>query len=371
MVQGDHKQVERWFQTAVDHSDEREAWYFWARYCFNRQDWEGCYFRARRALAVTTRRDGFTFDPAAWDYSLYDMAAQSAWRIGITAQAFELGQQALALAPNDERLKYNQAFYDEAYPVPLPEVLSIETSSDCNRTCGTCIRNSDPDRARVEPWFQHNLMSWDLIRKIFDDARSMGFRHDLCLSFFNEPTMDPRLPEIVDLAITYPFRNIFMHSNGDFMTPELAAQLDGKLTWIYFSLYCDDAAKTKRAAQLREWFTKTDVRFSNGMHGVTHFSPGVDLGSVLSQVRDLNCTEPQDRFIINHRGEMTMCCEDMGGNFELGNVRDQCLRDLWFNARHQQLVRQLQRPGGRRGLAYCENCPRPCQQDITVKNITL
>jgi hypothetical protein len=66
-----------------------------------------------------------------------------------------------------------------------------------------------------------------------------------------------------------------------------------------------------------------------------------------------------------------MCCEDMGGNFELGNVRDQCLRDLWFNARHQQLVRQLQRPGGRRGLAYCENCPRPCQQDITVKNITL
>lgn len=367
----DNVAAEHWYQTAVSHSNERESWFYWARHCHARQDWQQAYLYATRAMAVTQPRDGFTYDPAAWGSECYDIAALSAYYLKLYDLAVEYGRQALDLSPDDQRLIKNLQFYEESVTVPLPDVLTIETAGNCNRTCGTCIRNTDPDRERVSSWFGDNLMSMDTIRKIMEDARSMGFRRDLCLSFYNEPTMDPRLPDIVDMATAYPFRNIFMHSNGDLMTQELAQKLDGKLTWIYFSIYADQPAKQNREQQIKSWFTKTDVRFGTAQHGLTHYGPVADRDSIIAAALDKTCGEPLDRFVINHRGEMSMCCDDMGGNFDLGNVNDNCLYDLWFGERHQRLAKQLQRRGGRRGLKFCESCPRPHQQDFTVKNIQL
>lgn len=367
----DQTAAERWFQIAANHSDERETYYAWSQHYYDRRDWERCYFLARRGLEITTRRDGFTYDPAAWGSVLYDMAAQSAYQMKLYPQALEMGRQALEQSPDDERLQHNLTYYQEACPVPLPEVLSIETSSNCNRTCGTCIRNSNPDRESMAPWFEDNFLPMDTIRRIFDDARAMGFRKDLCLSFYNEPTMDPRLPEIVTLATQYPFRAIFMHSNGDFMTEELAQHLDGKMTWIFFSIYADEPARTHRIEQIKSWFHKTEARFGNSLHGLTHYGPIADITGVLSNTQDITCGEPLDRFIINHRGEMTLCCDDITGNYNLGRVQDTCLYDLWFGVQHQQIMHQLQRRGGRRGLAFCENCPRPYKTDFKVKNIQL
>lgn len=366
---GQHTEAQHWFQKSVDHSNERESWHAWALYCYGRQDWENCYLRAKKALAITVPRDGFTYNPAAWDYSLFDIAAQAAYRIGLKPHAVDLGLKALEMKPDDERLRINQDFYDEACAVALPEVLTVETSGNCNRTCGTCIRNSDPDRSRVASWFQDNFMDMDTLRRIFEDARSMGYRQDLCLSFYNEPTQDPRLPEIVDLARNYPFRNIFIHSNGDFMTPELAQRLDGKLSWIFFSIYADEPARTRRQEELQQMFQKTETRFGPGLHGLTHYGPEQDVAVAIPQCRDLSCGEPLDRFIINHRGEMTLCCDDMVGHYDLGNVRDSCLWDLWFGEKHQNLVKRLRRPRGRHGLTLCESCPRPYQKNFKVKNI--
>lgn len=368
---GDHTAAERWFQTAVTDSPERESWFYWAQHCHGQKNWQLAYLYAMRTLAITQRRDGFTYDPAAWGAIPHDIAALSAYYLGMHQQAVEQGRLALSFAPDDQRLQRNQDFYEESITVPLPDTLTIETASNCNRTCGTCIRNTDPDRERVAPWFKDNLMSMDMIRKIFDDARSMGFRKDLCLSFYNEPTMDTRLADIVDLAVQYPFRNIFMHSNGDLVTEELAERIDGKITWIYFSIYADQPAKERREQQIKSWFKKTDTRFSRAQHGLTHFGPVPHMDSIIAEVIDKTCSEPLDRLIINHRGEMTMCCDDMGGNFDLGNVNDSCLYDLWFGDKHQRMLKQLQRRGGRKGLKLCETCPRPHQQDFTVKNIIL
>lgn len=365
----DNAGAERWYQISVNHSNERESWFYWAQHCRARNDWQQAYLYATRALAVTQRRDGFTQDPAAWGPEPHDIAAISAYYMGMHAEAARQGRLALAFAPTDARLLKNQEFYDEAVQVPLPETLTIETSSNCNRTCGTCMRNSNPDRASVADWFEDKLLDMDIIKKILDDARSMGFRKDLCLSFYNEPTMDPRLADIVDLAVQYPFRAIFMHSNGDYMTEELAQRLDGKLTWIYFSIYADEPAKSQREAQIKSWFKKTDARFGPGVHGLTHYGPVQDMNKVLDSVKTLECTEPGDRFIINHRGEMTLCCDDMTNHYQLGSVQDNCLWDLWFGTKHQSLAKQLQRRGGRQGLSLCEICPRPHQQNFTVKNI--
>lgn len=109
--QGDHRQARRWFQTAADHSAERETFFAWAEYCYNQKDWGACYLAARQCLDCQNRRDGFTYDERAWSWSGYDIAALAAHNLGIRRDAIAWGQQALELNPNDTRLKNNLAFY--------------------------------------------------------------------------------------------------------------------------------------------------------------------------------------------------------------------------------------------------------------------
>jgi tetratricopeptide (TPR) repeat protein len=110
---GDHKSARRWFQTAADHSPERETMFAWAEYCYNQQDWGACYLAARECLAMQERRDGFTYDERAWSWIVYDIAALAAHNLGIRKQAQEWGQQALSMNPRDPRLANNVKFYQE------------------------------------------------------------------------------------------------------------------------------------------------------------------------------------------------------------------------------------------------------------------
>lgn len=366
----DRVSAERWYKIAVDHGDERESWFAYAEHAMRWKDWETAFLAAKHCLSCTVRRNGFTQDPRVWSEAAYDVAALAAHNIGLHKQAIEWGQQAVSMNPRDDRLKKNLDFYEETVVIPFPEVLEIETSGDCNRTCGACIRNSHPDRAQVHSWFEGNLMPMEKIKLIFDQARVMGPGTRLGLSHYNEPLMDPRFVDILKLAKTYSFKYIFFHSNGDLVTPELAAEIDGLADWIMFSVYSVGPARDKRQQQLMSWFKKTQVRFTTGKLGLTHFGPTDQLEQIIQSVKHLPCHEPQDRFIINHQGKMEFCCEDLGGNFDLGSVSEQVtLHDLWFNPRFQQLAKRVNHPGGRQGIPYCENCPSPHEQLFKAKNI--
>jgi radical SAM protein with 4Fe4S-binding SPASM domain len=71
------------------------------------------------------------------------------------------------------------------------------------------------------------------------------------------------------------------------------------------------------------------------------------------------CGEPLRRLIINHRGDMLLCYDDLAGHFRLGNIRDHTVEQLWFGDRHQDLVLALQAPDGRWCHPHCMSCPRP------------
>lgn len=372
---GDIKKAKHWFNISLSHGDERETWFSLAEFYHNQKDWEQTYICCKKCLSITEARNGFTYDSAAWGYLIYDIAALSAYYLGLHNIAYNYGLQAHKYAPNDERLKKNLEFYAESYYdqsnlIPFPPVLEIETSSNCNRTCGACMRNSNPDREKVDSWFNDNLMPMEKIKLIFDQAIEMGFKKDLGLSHYNEPLMDPRFVDILKLAKTYPFRNVFFHSNGDFLTQELAEEIDGLADWITFSIYADSPAKEKRQEQILSWFKDTEVRFTTGQLGLTHYGPSKDLDATINSVINLPCNEPRDRFIINHLGQMEFCCDDLGNNFGLGSVSETVhLRDLWFDSRFQKMMKQLGHEGGRKGLSYCESCPRPSKENFKAKNI--
>jgi radical SAM protein with 4Fe4S-binding SPASM domain len=243
--------------------------------------------------------------------------------------------------------------------IPLFAQLEIETKSTCNRSCDFCIRNSHPDRKAVEPWFEENEMPTDTVMRLFREAQALGFYGVVCLQHYNEPLQDARLPTFGALAKGMGFSYVFTCTNGDYLNEARAAELDGKFDEILVALYMNEPTKSKREAWIRTLFAKTSLTFTGGVAIPTHWSPVFPVEALAKKHAGNPCSEPLRRMIINHRGDMLMCCDDMIGHFELGNVRDHTLEELWYGERHQDLVLALLEAGGRSAHPHCLSCPRP------------
>jgi tetratricopeptide (TPR) repeat protein len=109
---GDWVNAEKSFQMAASEApDTREPWCELALLCYRQSRWEECFAYAMRTLRITDRAAVYTCDPAVWGYQAHDLAAISAWNLGIKDIAVKQGQIASDMEPHDERLKANLRFY--------------------------------------------------------------------------------------------------------------------------------------------------------------------------------------------------------------------------------------------------------------------
>lgn len=255
----------------------------------------------------------------------------------------------------EEKFLFHRCFSNKI----MFEYLDIETIGNCNRRCSTCIRNSHPDRDALRPWFSGDLLPKDVIINAVYSAYGWGFRGKICLSHYNEPLMDKRLVDIIKEIKQYFIGSfIYLHTNGDFLTSEVASQLDGRLDRIVVTLYMDEPQKGKRAEQLHGLFSKTicDV-ITQSAHIPTHFSPAFPVDDLAKKHKDHTCQEPSMRVIINHRSEYLLCCDDVIGNFDLGRFPEVSIAEHW--RQKQEIQKKLSVAGGRSWHPYCESCPRP------------
>ena len=251
---------------------------------------------------------------------------------------------------------------------PMMYELGIETVASCNRTCPTCMRNSYPDREAVAERFgSQRRMPEALFRKIIDDAVDMGFTGFVNMQHFNEPFQDPRIGRLAAYAKNAgQFFKVYMHSNGDLITKRKAAQVDGIIDEITIALYDEAGGQpmepvraANRRYELESWFTKTKLTWTTALHLITHFSPYANLQEAIAQNIEKPCTrEVQLRMIIDWKGDMLMCCEDIAGVWNLGNVADQSVNELWNSEKHQKILATLAEAGGRNAYSFCRSCPR-------------
>jgi hypothetical protein len=238
-----------------------------------------------------------------------------------------------------------------------PKKMGIETSSMCNRTCPTCIRNSHPDRSVVGHWFKQNYMPMEIIKQILDQVQ-VDFKSiwRVYLSQFNEPLMDSRIIEIIKLVRTYDRPFPYLITNGDFLTEELAKDLDDLLEGMVISLYeFDPVLRSIKREKFRSWFKKTKLLIK-GSHSITHFCN--ESPKLAEQFKDGTCTYFPRRIIINNRGQYLLCCEDIAGSFDLGTFPEVSLKDYWYGEKRNKIIKDLSTPGGRNNYEYCRICPR-------------
>jgi tetratricopeptide (TPR) repeat protein len=100
-------------QSCIEAPGTREPWVDLATSCYMKKMWNECFFAATQALAITNREWVYTVDPSVWGYKPYDLAAISAWNLGLKDKAIEYGAKAVELEPNDARLANNLKYYRE------------------------------------------------------------------------------------------------------------------------------------------------------------------------------------------------------------------------------------------------------------------
>ncbi len=89
----------------------REAIVEMAQLMYAEKNWTDCYEFAIDAIAIDVKPLDYLCEDFAWGALPYDLAAISAWHLGMKDQAHKYGELALSLDPQNTRLKDNLYYY--------------------------------------------------------------------------------------------------------------------------------------------------------------------------------------------------------------------------------------------------------------------
>jgi len=260
---------------------------------------------------------------------------------------------------------------------PLFKNLIVEISSLCNRRCPTCIRQTDPTRSRWnEDGTPKNIkLAAKIVYSVIDQAVAMGYKDWVAFYLYSEPLLDwQRFFKFVQYAKKRGLKTR-LDTNGDVLTPEnpdskkIAKLIDTLITGFVIDRYyitMDHMPTTKAIERTKylEGLFKRRLGWESthaiyGEHIVTHYSPRKQELERLIKLRR-NWPSPcylTRRMIIDYKGEMLLCCEDIMANWDLGNIYDSSLKQLWYSSKHQKIVKTLAEFGGRLKYKYCSICP--------------
>jgi GT2 family glycosyltransferase len=94
----------------------REVWCELAQWHYSAANWEQCYAACVEALKIEEPNRVYFNEDRVWGALPHDLAAVSAFNIGLYREAYAHGSTALELAPEDGRLRDNLRFYAEKLP---------------------------------------------------------------------------------------------------------------------------------------------------------------------------------------------------------------------------------------------------------------
>ena len=107
---GRDEEAALWLHRAVAEAPHlREPYLEFADLLYAQQNWYGVIFMVNRALTITERPRTYICEPFAWGCYPYDLLSLAYDRTGQTQRALICAEQALAIAPQDERLRRNCA----------------------------------------------------------------------------------------------------------------------------------------------------------------------------------------------------------------------------------------------------------------------
>lgn len=225
------------------------------------------------------------------------------------------------------------------------DIILVETHNQCNRRCWFCKFGQQPEAAPV-------LLPIDLISKIAINLRSLDFIGRISPFWINEPLLDPRIVEITRIfKQACPKAHVQLTSNGDLLTAALYGDLiEAGLDELAISLYDPNAEINlrrrlgSRLNQIRLIEMRSGAYLENRAGSIP----------INASIPTCGCDRPSNMLVIKANGKVVLCCADMYGAVEIGDIKDQELQEIWYSDKFEHYRNHLK--SGRKGLLLCERC---------------
>lgn len=273
------------------------------------------------------------------------------------------------------------------HPQDPPNCIQVEPVEGCNLRCGFCairaIRGATGDRDNLSGPYRH--MGLETAAAIGRQAARAGWRPRIELAMHGEPTLHPRLPQLVALLRGHlPKSPILLTTNA----LPLLDRWEHHLTGLY-AAGCDTiAVDDYRPHQARPYVLRTQLpgvavhRYpEGGPPGNPHRRPRAGERRLIL-IKDISeahtgnhshlsnqgglaappdparnherCALPFREISVRWDGNVALCCNDWRGQFKLGNIHRTPLAELWQHPAMQAARRHLY--AARRDFHPCQGC---------------
>lgn len=276
----------------------------------------------------------------------------------------------------------------------FPLHLDIELCGLCNLRCDDCFQNGLIEKPL-------GFMSFDLFRDIIEQATEKG----LCaikLQVRGESFLHPHLFDCIRYAKEAGVMDVQITSNATlFDDQRIRNILDSGIDALIISLdqhhrksyeckyrgrsYSDVETSIKKLLNLRKKLEKSQpwIRIQASTPDITAESaertradilskyPEADL-VYISRMHDFRescdsypdlhtnyrispCSYLMQRLAIYYNGDVTTCDMDYNNRFQLGNVFNQSMQEIWLSEKMQSL-RGIHKNGNRKSMPICKHC---------------
>ncbi len=255
----------------------------------------------------------------------------------------------------------------------------IETSALCNRKCVICPNSIYNKHSK------QTLLSMNIIEKILKELKELDYDGIIGLYNYNEPLLDPRLLEIIELIRkTLPGVCISLSTNGDFLTIKKAQELyeaglnvlgindynilkNFKNKWgDFFNNLKKIYPEIEETVHRYRKYSRTKKMFSiyniqkdmNVVNPRAHYL--TNRGGLMKNIAQLSspiqqkCVRPFRYMIIDFKGNYNLCCEDYLNTVKLGNIADKTILKLWNSFKINSIRKKLFKKN--RNFSPCDKC---------------
>jgi len=249
------------------------------------------------------------------------------------------------------------------------EIVEIEINTGCNRRCYYCP-NSKYDR---ELLMNRKFMDEGLFRKIIDELSDLDYFGRIHPSFYGEPLLDKRLPDLVKYTREkLPKAHIRILTNGDFLTVNLFNHLlscgvnsfeislheSGSMSKNIALLleYLKDKPELKKKVLLRTPQKEVKKELSKLGFRVDYLNSLFNRGGLIEVPKEIlrpisKCDAPSKCLEIDVNGNVVLCCNDYLSSVVLGNLKEESIMEVW--RKNKEIRRKI-----RKGIFEFDICKK-------------
>lgn len=230
--------------------------------------------------------------------------------------------------------------------------VEIETITACNLRCSYCP-NSKFDRSLIK---NSKVMKKKLFYQLIDQLSELRFEGKIYPHFYGEPLLDKRLPFLVKyIKKKLPNTKVIIYSNGELLTTNLYKILveAGVNKFRITKHFSKKSTNIKNIINYRKKNKDNVILDYYEIDKTNLFNRG-GIIKIKKEVSMKECSRPSTNLMIDHRGNVIICCNDYFSTVQFGNIKNEKLIDIWNKKYFKKIRCNLKK--GIFDLDICKRC---------------